>query len=134
MTETKGRPAGEPGGQSKRGRRCDQRTAPLASQQVAWWPVHEFLEGAVAQANCAGPLPWPGTPAWCVLSDNDPAKLLALAEFGEHHAMRVETSQAALAESSRDVSAAADWSQIAREVQQRQAAEGSGAYIRRLTA
>lgn len=109
-------------------------TAALASQQVSWWPVHEFLQAALAQANCAGPLPWPGTPAWCDLADGDPRKLLALASFGEHHALRVETAQTAKADAAQDVSASADWSQIARELRGRDAARASGAYIRRVVA
>lgn len=144
MTQTTDRPAqSAPGGQLSVGNAeariaAEALTVPLhadrfASQQVNWWEAHLFMQAALAQANC-GPLPWPGTPAWCAMSDGDPRKMLALAEFGEHHALRVETAQAALADASRDVSASADWSQIAREVQQRQAAEGSGAYIRRVTA
>jgi Protein of unknown function (DUF2742) len=82
---------------------------------VYWWAVHEFMEAALAQAN-TGPLPWPGTPAWCELADGDPRKLLALAEFGVHHALRVETAQAAAADASRAVSAAANWTQISSDV------------------
>lgn len=84
---------------------------PTESRQVSWEPVHAFLEAVVAQAN-AGPLPWPGTPSWCAMSDGDPRKLLALAAFGEHHVLRVEAAQNALAEASRSISAAADWTQL----------------------
>ena len=88
----------------------------LGSQQVSWWATHEFLEAAVAQANC-GPLPTAGTPAWCALSDGDPRKLLALAAAGEHWALRLDTAQEHLAEASREISSAADWSSLARHVQ-----------------
>ncbi|RFZ08113.1 DUF2742 domain-containing protein [Mycobacterium marinum] len=88
------------------------------SQQVSWWSVSQFVNAVLGQAN-AGPLPWPGTPSWCAMSDGDPRKLLAVAEFGVHHALRVETAQAARAEASRAVAGSVDWPQIAREVRQR---------------
>lgn len=85
----------------------------IESRQVAWWPVHEFLAAMLAQAN-TGPLPPAGTPSWCALADDDPAKLLAVAAAGEHHILRVETAQAAHAEASRAVATAADWTAAAR--------------------
>lgn len=83
------------------------------SQQRAWWPVHEFLEAVVQQANY-GPLPLAGTPSWCALSDGDPRKLLAVAVEGEHHVLRVEVAQEHLAEASKAVAAGADWPAISR--------------------
>jgi hypothetical protein len=62
------------------------------------------------------------SPAWCALADGDPRKLLALAEFGEHHALRVETAQQAMAGASRAVADAADWPEVARDIQRRNAA------------
>lgn len=85
-----------------------------ASQQVSWWPTHEFITALVANVNN---LPVAGTPAWQVLSDDDPAKLLALAVAGEHHVLRVETAQEAFAESSRAIAEAEDWAAVARRVQ-----------------
>jgi hypothetical protein len=84
---------------------------------VSFTPVIEFWRAVVTQANC-GPLPWPGTPSWCSLADGDPRKVLALAEFGVHHAVRVEAAQTARADASRAISGAADWSQVSREVRQ----------------
>lgn len=86
------------------------------SQQVQWWAVHQFIEHVVTQANC-GPLPMAGTLAWQELADGDPRKLLAVAVAGEHHVLRVETAQAARAEASREIAAAAPWSQLAQRVQ-----------------
>lgn len=86
-----------------------------ASQQVAWWPVHRFLNSALARAN-AGPLPLAGTPAWMDLTDTDQRKLLALAVAGEHHALRMEIAQEAIAEASKAVAAAEDWPAIARTI------------------
>lgn len=117
-----------PGAQSRA-----SSTTPIAgfgSQQVSWWETRTFLEAAVAQAN-AGPLPWAGTPDWCELADGDPRKLLALAVAGEHHVLRVETAQAAMAEASRAVAEAADWSKVAREINQRKAFYGSRPWLRR---
>ncbi len=99
---------------------------PQDSQQVAWWPVHEFLTAMLDQAN-TGPLPWAGTPAWCELADSDPRKLLALAQFGEHHALRIETMQTAQAAASREISAAANWSALAQRIRNR----ASSPYITR---
>lgn len=90
----------------------DVETRPLtgagspASQQVSWWSTHEFITALVANVNN---LPVAGTPAWCALSDNDPAKLIALAVAGEHHVLRVETAQNAMAEASRVVAASPNW-------------------------
>lgn len=83
----------------------------LTSQQVSWWSVHEFIAAMVAHANA---LPSAGTPAWCALPDADPNKLLALAVAGEHHVLRVETAQAAMADASRAVAASADWTRVGR--------------------
>ncbi|MFV8233697.1 DUF2742 domain-containing protein [Mycolicibacterium fortuitum] len=99
-----------------------------ASQQASWWPVHEFVTALAGQANN---LPPAGTPSWCALSDSDPRKLLALALAGEHHVLRVETAQAAMADASREISRAADWSAMAQRIRNR----NRSAYIpRRRTA
>ena len=87
-----------------------------SSQQVSWSSVHEFLQAVRANV---GSLPSAGTPEWCELSDGDPRKLLALAVDGEHHVLRKEVAQQAHAEASRAISAAADWSAVSREIQQR---------------
>lgn len=95
--------------------RADRGAGSPQSQQVSWWPVHEFLEAAVNQANC-GPLPTAGTPAWQALADGDPRKLLALAVSGEHWALRTEIAQERRAEASREVAEAADWSALAQRI------------------
>jgi hypothetical protein len=100
------------------------------SQQVSWWSVHEFMQAAVAQAN-VGPLPFAGTPAWCDLADGDPRKLLALAVRGEHDVLRCEVAQSARADASRAVSAAADWKQVGREIQQRDSFRADRPWLQR---
>ena len=76
------------------------------SQTVSWWPTHEFISALVAQYNH---LPTAGTPAWIQLADTDPRKLLALATAGEHHVLRVEVAQAALADASKAVASVPNW-------------------------
>lgn len=95
------------------------------SQQRAWWPVHEFIEAVVRQANC-GPIPAAGTPSWCELADGDPRKLLAVAIDGEHHVLRMETAQEQRAGASKAIAAAFDWPQISRDIRHR-----SGVYVPR---
>jgi hypothetical protein len=78
--------------------------------------VHEFVTTKLERVES-----WPmaGTPAWCALDDRDPAKWAALLDAAQHHALRIETAQETQAQTSRDVSAAADWPAIARETQRR---------------
>jgi hypothetical protein len=88
-------------------------TVAVSGQQVSWWSVHEYVAPLLERA---GPWPTLGTPAWCDLDDTDPRKVAALFDAAQHWALRVETCQQQLAEASRDVSAAADWSAIATEI------------------
>lgn len=88
-----------------------------SSLQVSWWDTHVFVSALVAQLD--EPLPAAGSPAWCALAGGDPRKLLALAVAGEHWVLRTETAQAAMADASRAVSAAADWAKISQEIRRR---------------
>lgn len=97
-----------------------------ASRQVSWWPVHEFFAAVLAQANC-GAVPLAGTPAWMALADDDPKKLLALADAGQHAVLQWDIAQAAVAESAKDIATAEDWPAVARSIR---AGRGS-AYIPR---
>jgi Protein of unknown function (DUF2742) len=96
----------------------------LVSQQVDWWSVHDFVAAVLNQVNN-----WPllGTPSWCSLANDDPAKWAALLDAAQHHALRIETAQQALREASHDISAAADWSGLAREIRSR-----NESYIKRV--
>jgi hypothetical protein len=67
-------------------------------------------------SRCCGVWPAAGTPAWCDLPDDDPAKLAALLDAAQHWALRVETCQQAQCEASHDISAAYDWGAIARRL------------------
>jgi hypothetical protein len=85
------------------------------SQQVSWWSVHEFVGAVLNQVN-----DWPmlGTPAWCSLTHDDPAKWAALLDGAQHWALRVDTCQEARAEASRAVSGAVEWPKVSRELLQ----------------
>ena len=78
--------------------------------QVSWWSVHEFVDVALARV---GSWPTAGTPAWVALPDDHPAKIAALFDAAQHHALRLELNQEALAEASKAISSAADWSSVA---------------------
>lgn len=101
----------------------------IASRSVDWWRVHLFVEPMLA---AAGSWPMAGTPAWDALDDDDPVKLAAVLDAAQHHALRVDTSQEALAEASRAVAGSADWASIARLVEQHLAAVRSGRRIERI--
>ena len=79
-----------------------------ASQQRSWFTTYQFMAEALAQAN-TGPLPAAGTPQWCNLADGDPRKLLALAEAGVHHVLRIDAAQTEQAQISRDLSTDDEW-------------------------
>jgi hypothetical protein len=84
-----------------------------ASRQVCWWTVHEHVAALLATMQTKS---WPfiGTPAWCALGDDDPRKLAAVIDSAQHWALRLETGQQARCEASREISAAFDWSALAK--------------------
>jgi hypothetical protein len=109
-------------------------TSPAAPNgQVSWWSTHEYLAAYLAPADL-GAVPAAGTPAWCDLDFDDPRKLLALAIDGEHHVLRVEVAQVAECQASRDVSAAADWTQISQSWRRHNDAISASCHIPRITA
>lgn len=96
------------------------RPQALSSSQRVFWPVYEYGQKLLEKAGiAAADLHPPGTPAWVALPDEDPAKLLACVLDSPHHTARVEAAQAALADASRVVSAAADWGAVGREIHRR---------------
>jgi hypothetical protein len=97
------------------------------SQQVSWFDVHEYVAAVLARV---GTWPAAGTPAWCDLPGDDKRKIAALFDAAQHWALRVETCQAAAAQASHDVSAAADWHAVAAHMRRGR----GGAYIPRKTA
>lgn len=98
------------------------------SQQVSWSDVHEFV---AARIGVVGDFPMAGTPAWCSLADSDPRKLAALFDAAQHWVLRVETCQVAECGASHDVSAATDWSEVARSWRRHVNAHANPAHIPR---
>ena len=88
-----------------------------ASQQVSFWSFHEWVAPRLERVET-----WPmlGTPAWVSLDDHDPQQRLikwaAALDGAQHHALRLELNQEALARASHDVSAAANWSRISQYI------------------
>jgi hypothetical protein len=78
--------------------------------------VYEHVASLLKQV---GSWPMVGTPEWCALNNDDPVKLAALLDAGQHWALHLEINQQARADASRDVSMAADWRSIADETRRR---------------
>lgn len=102
----------------------------MGSAAVSWWSVHEFVTAVLDQVNG-----WPtaGTPAWCSLAHDDPAKWAAVLDAGQHHALRMETAQAAMAEASQSISATADWGRIGQRIREQNEFYAARPYLRRST-
>ncbi|WP_373365585.1 DUF2742 domain-containing protein [Mycobacterium kansasii] len=88
----------------------------ITAQQSNWLPVHDLVAPIL---ESVGRWPLLGSPEWCSLAPDDPAKWAAVLDGGQHHALRLELNQRARAEASRAVAGAADWSQIANEIRRR---------------
>jgi Protein of unknown function (DUF2742) len=85
----------------------------ISAQSTSWWDVHQFVQPCLDQV---GGWPLIGSPEWCLLPDDHPAKWAALLDAAQHWALRVETCQVAECEASHEVSAAADWGHIGRQI------------------
>jgi hypothetical protein len=88
----------------------------MTSSQVSWWSVHECVSKLLDRVD-----EWPmiGTPAWCALPDEDPAKLAAIYSAAEHWALRLETAQQARCEASKEIAASLDWWEYAKASRRR---------------
>ena len=91
-------------------------TFELSSQQVSWSDVHAWVLPKLIKV---GDWPMLGSPAWCLLDDRDPIKWASVLDGGQHWALRIECLQQALCDASHEISAAEDWSAVARQVQRR---------------
>jgi Protein of unknown function (DUF2742) len=100
-----------------------------SSQQVSWWPVHEFVAARLQQVE-----QWPtvGSPEWATLRDDDPVKLAALFDAAQHWALRRETCQQARCDASRQVGEALDWSAPAREINERNDFHAARPWLKRV--
>lgn len=99
------------------------------AQSVSWFEVHLWVQPYL---DATGDYPMVGTPAWEALPDDDRRKWAAALDAARHWALRVETCQQARAEASQAISAAADWSQVARELQQRNEFRAVNPWTRRV--
>jgi hypothetical protein len=103
----------------------------LESQQVSWLPTFEFAASWAAEYGLDlidDDLPNPGTPRWSGLPDAH--KLAALLLRGSKAVLHDEGEQQERAEASKDISAAADWTALARRIR----APRGAAYIPRRSA
>jgi hypothetical protein len=91
-------------------------SAAVYSQQVNWWEVHTFVAPMLAAVDS-----WPmvGSQEWCELPDDDVRKIAAVYDGARHWALHVDINQQAMADAGSEISAAADWSAVAREINQR---------------
>jgi hypothetical protein len=91
-------------------------SAPVYSRQINWWQVHTFVTPILAAVDS-----WPmvGSPRWCSLPDDDVRKIAAVFDAAQHWALHVDINQQAMADARSEISASADWSTIAREINQR---------------
>ncbi|OBH80194.1 hypothetical protein A5681_04515 [Mycobacterium scrofulaceum] len=78
--------------------------------------------------------PMVGTPAWCALRDDHPAKLAAALDAAQHWALRLETAQEQLAAAAQAISASEDWSAIARMNRDRADFLDANSWARRVSA
>ena len=102
--------------------------AQQGARSVSFRAVHRFVLPAL---NAVKTWPMAGTAAWRALAHDHPAKWAALLDAAQHHVLRVELAQEAMAEASKAVSEAADWPAVARELMQLHDARKSGVRIER---
>lgn len=103
----------------------------LASRQVAWWPVHEYVIEHLAEQS-----DWPliGTPEWCALPDDDPRKMASVLDAAQHYALYLDGKGEALAEASTAVSTAQDWNIFSTNNIQRESLYVERPWLRRIPA
>lgn len=90
----------------------------MNSRQVNWFEVYGFVERWASnrrldgQHDLSGLTLLAGTPQWCGLPDDDARKLMAVILGGVREALVNDTHQAAMADASKAIAAAADWSTV----------------------
>jgi hypothetical protein len=83
------------------------------NRQVAWYPVWLFAERMAKRFELED-FPGIGTPAWDALPDDSPEKLCAAFYAAALWSLRIDTLQEQLAAAARAISAAEDWTAIAK--------------------
>lgn len=116
---------------------------PVGSQQVDWWAVHLFCRNALgrilqvdsdtaAALIAAGPIA--GTPQWSALPDDDPMELAAVVAYSPHHALRINSAQAAMADAGSAISTAADWGAVGQRIREHNEWKAAHPWLQRRTA
>lgn len=96
----------------------------MDSRQIGWWSVYELLAPLLGDR----PPALPGTPTWQQLPADHPDKWRALLWSAVWWSLAQDTRQEASADASREIAAAADWSNLARRITSR----NENNYIRRI--
>lgn len=102
--------------------RPDRGAGSPASRQVNWFETFAFASRFAAQHGIPldhRALPIAGTLQWCGLPDDDARKLLALVLGGVREALTNNIHQDAIAQAGKAISAAEDWSRVAKQVRRR---------------
>jgi Protein of unknown function (DUF2742) len=105
----------------------------LADRVVDWLAVHHHIAPLLEKT---GSWPTVGTPAWCALPDDDPAKLAAIYAAARHEALRIAMMQEAAEQASKAVSAAVreqggSWGEIGRRIRRHTEFETEHPWARR---
>lgn len=84
--------------------------------------VREFVQRWAGAHG--GPTPAPGSPEWCALPDDDPAKMLAVLVAGsrlvlEESLTALDDRRHALKSAAVEVSEAKQWAEVGRQIAQR---------------
>ncbi|CAM5742462.1 hypothetical protein MAUB1S_01528 [Mycolicibacterium aubagnense] len=77
----------------------------MTSRQVAWWPVYQLVAGHLGSQ----PQVIAGTPAWQQLPDDHPDKWAAIWWAAVWWALETDIRQECFADTSHEISRAADW-------------------------
>lgn len=89
--------------------------------EVSWEPVHTFVGRLLAGRHTTIIA---GTPEWCELPDEDPAKLVALITAGSRWALEAELEELdrrrnAAKHAAIEVATALDWTRVAKRIRDR---------------
>ncbi|GAB3029441.1 DUF2742 domain-containing protein [Mycobacterium bourgelatii] len=102
---------------------------PTLARSVNWSAVNEFVQPHLDRVG--GYFPTVGSPEWCALADDDPAKIAAVLNAGQHWALHLELAQQARCDASKAISAAEDWGTVSRQIQQRREFYAEKPWLRR---
>lgn len=94
----------------------------LASREVNWYETFAFASRVAAQHGLCldhRQLPVAGTLQWCGMADDDARKLLSLVFGGVREALANDARQDAITQAGEAISAAENWTEVARQVQRR---------------